>query len=124
MTTLTDYDAVAATIGLYTDGAYNADIATLRRAFHADAQMFGYFGGNLFAGSVEKVFFPVLTGNPSPASRKELYKSRIVRIDVTGDSAVAVLAEENFMGANFTDYFSLLKIAGAWKIVNKTFVQT
>jgi hypothetical protein len=28
------------------------------------------------------------------------------------------------MGANFTDYFSLLKIAGAWKIVNKTFVQT
>lgn len=124
MTKLADYDAVAHAIGLYTDGACNADVSTLRKAFHPDAQMFGYFGGNLFAGSIEKVFYPVLTGNPSPASRKEPYKSRIVRIDVTGDSAVAVLAEENFMGANFTDYFSLLKIDGAWKIVNKTFVQT
>lgn len=124
MTALAAYDAVAQVIGLYTDGAYNADIATLRKAFHADAQMYGYFGGNLFAGPIETVFYPVLSGNPSPASRKEAYKSRIVRIDVTGDSAVAVLAEENFMGANFTDYFSLLKIGGAWKIVNKTFVQT
>jgi Putative lumazine-binding len=123
MTKLSDYDAISETIGLYTDGAYNADVATLRRAFHPEAQMFGYFGGNLFAGAIEKVFYPVLTGNPSPASAKEPYKSRIVRIDVTGDSAVAVLAEENFMGGNFTDYFSLLKIGGAWKIVNKTFVQ-
>lgn len=124
MTTLADYEAVAGAIGLYTDGAYNADVSTLRRAFHPEAQMFGYFGGTLFAGPIEKVFYPVLTGNPSPASRKEPYKNRIVRIDVAGDSAIAVLVEENFMGASFTDYFSLLKIGGAWKIVNKTFVQT
>ena len=124
MTKLSDYEAVAHAIDLYTNGAYNADIATLRKAFHPEAQMFGYFGGNLFAGPVEKVFYPVLSGNPSPASRKEPYKSRIVRIDVAGDCAAAVLVEENFMGASFTDYFSLLKIAGDWKIVNKTFVET
>jgi hypothetical protein len=52
------------------------------------------------------------------------YRARITSIDVIGDAAVATLAEEDYMGCDFTDYFSLARIDGAWKIVNKTYAHT
>jgi hypothetical protein len=45
---------------------------------------------------------------------------RIVSIDMTGNEAVAKVADL-YLGFRFTDYLSLLNIDGNWVIVNKTF---
>lgn len=41
-------------------------------------------------------------------------------VDVTGNAAVARI-ELDYPAAFITDYFSLLKIDGEWKIMNKIF---
>lgn len=58
--------------------------------------------------------------NGKPAADEALRKRRVVMVDVTGDTAVAKV-ELDFPTVLFTDYFSLLKIGGEWKIVHKAF---
>lgn len=41
-------------------------------------------------------------------------------VDVTGDAAVARV-ELEYPGVSITDYFTLLKIDGEWRIMNKIF---
>jgi hypothetical protein len=50
------------------------------------------------------------------------YRSRILSITQLGDVATATVAEEGYWGkVSFVDFFSLCRIEGIWKIVNKTF---
>ena len=67
-------------------------------------------------------FFKMIGDMPGLAG--PAYRARITSIDVVGDAAVATLAEEDYMGCDFVDYFSLARIDGAWKIVNKTYAHT
>lgn len=57
------------------------------------------------------------TGKPSPDEPK--MRRRIVSIDITGATAIAKI-ELDGPEALMTDYMSLLKIRGEWRIVNKT----
>src|SRR5438034_999336 len=54
------------------------------------------------------------------------YRANICSHRMTlGDAAFVVLEEEGFWGAlSFVDFFSLARIDGNWKIVNKTFAHT
>ena len=46
-------------------------------------------------------------------------------VDEEGDAAIVTIEEHGFWGAlSFVDYFSLARIEGSWKIVNKIFAQT
>jgi hypothetical protein len=58
--------------------------------------------------------------NGKPAPDEAGRRRRVVMVDVTGDTAVAKV-ELDFPTVLFTDYFSLLKIGGDWKIVHKAF---
>jgi hypothetical protein len=55
-----------------------------------------------------------------PPADEAQRKRRVLMVDVTGDAAVAKV-ELDFPDVKFTDYFSMLKIGGEWKIVNKSF---
>jgi protease I len=57
-------------------------------------------------------------GNPDHLFHKEKGKKTIIDIDVCGTAARAKLKWE-FPEFTFTDYYSLLKIDGQWKIVTK-----
>ena len=37
--------------------------------------------------------------------------------------ATAKLVETGFMGSNFVDFFQLIRVDGAWKIISKTYHQ-
>jgi hypothetical protein len=51
------------------------------------------------------------------------FHAQITSVEQTGDAASVTLAEEGFWGTvSFVDFFSLARIDGTWKIVNKTFV--
>ena len=112
--------AVAATVQLYIDGARNAEVGKLKEAFHENALMFGAIAGHRYDVPVG-TFFDLVVSSPAPG---DAYNAHIVSIDIVGDAAVATLAEDNYMGMDFVDIFSLSKIESRWKIVNKTFAFT
>ena len=63
--------------------------------------------------------------NGPPIDADGSYKAEITSVEQVGDAATATLEEEGCWGSvAFTDFFSLAKIDGAWKIVNKTFAHT
>jgi hypothetical protein len=58
------------------------------------------------------------SGKPPADEAKR--KRRVVMTDVTGDTAIAKV-ELDYPDALLTDYFTMLKIGGDWKIVHKSF---
>ncbi len=87
-----------------------------RPAFHEDATVFGYVGPDLFAGPIHQLF----AWNDENGPATEL-QARIAGIDIIGTVATVRLELDNWTGYRFTDLFTLLKIDGEWKIMNKVF---
>jgi hypothetical protein len=55
-----------------------------------------------------------------PAADEAQRKRRVLMTDATGDVGVAKV-ELDFPDVRFIDYFTLARIGGAWKIINKTY---
>ena len=88
----------------------------MRRAFHDDATIFDYVGDSLFAGPIQRLFDWYDQNGPA----RDL-QAKIVNIDVAGTIATVRLELDNWTGTNYTDLFTLLKVDGHWKIMNKVF---
>jgi hypothetical protein len=115
-TRVNDQDVIAEVVQHYIDGARSGKGDDMRPAFHKDATVFGYVGPDLFAGPIENLF--AWNDNNGPATELE---DRIASIDVIGTVATVRLELENWTGIRFTDLFTLLKLDGNWKIMNKVF---
>jgi len=111
-----EYNAIAAIIQRYIDGATSGRGDDMKPAFHADATIFGYVGDDLFAGPIQQLF----DWNDENGAATEL-RSRIASIDLAGTVATVRLELDDWTGHRFTDLFTLLKADGAWKIMNKVF---
>ncbi len=111
-----DQDVIAKVVQHYIDGARSGKGDDMRPAFHKDATVFGYVGPDLFAGPIENLF----AWNDNNGAATEL-EDRIASIDVIGTVATVRLELENWTGIRFTDLFTLLKVDGNWKIMNKVF---
>jgi hypothetical protein len=90
---------------------------SIRKAFFSDARIMAFRDGKLLNLSVEE-FASRFNGKP-PADEAQR-KRRIESLDITGNAAVARIVLD-YPTVKFTDYMSLLKIDGEWKIVNKSF---
>jgi len=113
-----DYDAISNVVQLCLDGEAKGDVTKLQEAFHQDARMFGELAGTRYDVPIQELFDMAAQG---PADTGN-YQSRIVSITQVGDAATATVAEEGYWGTvSFIDFFSLCRISGTWKIVNKTF---
>ena len=88
-----------------------------RKAFHADAKLFAIRDGKYWQLTSEE-FAARAAGKP--AADEAQRKRTIESVDITGNAAVAKIVLD-YPQVKFTDYMSLLKIDGEWKIVNKTF---
>jgi Putative lumazine-binding len=115
-TNVSEYDAIAKTFQHYIDGAKSGRSAAMRPGFHEGATIFGYVGADLWGGPIQK-FFDYNDRN-GPAKDIEV---RIASIDVFDTVAVARLEINNWTGHRYTDLFTLLKVDGEWKIMNKVF---
>ena len=111
-----DNEMIEKTVQFYIDGAKSGKGDDMKPAFHNDATIFGYIGDDLFAGPIQKLF----DWNDKNGPATEL-KTRIASIDVVGTIATVRLESDNWTGHKFTDFFTLLKVEGAWKIMNKVF---
>jgi hypothetical protein len=115
-TNLSEYNAIVNTVQHYLNGANSGRGADMKPAFHPDATIFGYIGADLIAGPIQQLF----DWNDQNGPAKEL-QSRITSIDLTGTVATVRLELDNWTGHRFTDLFTLLKVEGEWKIINKVF---
>jgi hypothetical protein len=93
------------------DGAHHA------MAFHDVANLYWIRDGEL----ATRTSADYIAGAPGEPAEDEAERRReITMVDVTGDAAVARIVLD-YPDAVLTDYMSLLKIDGEWKIVNKIF---
>ena len=88
-----------------------------RKAFHPDAKLFFIREGKLTQWTSEEY---IGRASGKPAADEAQRKRRIDSIDISGNAAVVKLTLD-YPSVVFTDYMSMLKIEGHWKIVNKTF---
>lgn len=116
-TSLSDYDAITKTVQNYISGGKTGNTADMKLAFHPDATIFGYIGPDLFAGPIQGLF----DWNDKNGAATEL-QGRIASIDLVGTVATVRLELDNWTGHRFTDFFTLLKVDGEWKIMNKVFI--
>ena len=114
--TVNEHDVIKQVVQHYIDGARSGRGDDMRPAFHEDATIFGYVGPDLFAGPIKNLF----AWNDANGPAAEL-KARIASIDVIETVATVRLELDNWTGTRFTDLFTLLKVDGEWKIMNKVF---
>ncbi len=115
-TILSEYDAITRTVQTYIDGGKSGRGDDMKPAFHPDATIFGYVGPDLFAGPIQQLFD--WNDQNGPATELE---ARITRIEIVETIATVRLELDNWTGHRFTDMFTLLKLDGEWKIMNKVF---
>ena len=89
----------------------------IRKAFFPDAKIMAFRDGKLLNLSVEE-FASRFSGKP--AADESERKRRIDSLDITGNAGVARIVLD-YPDTTLTDYMSLLKVDGEWKIVNKVF---
>ncbi len=111
-----EHRAIAKVVQHYIDGARSGRGDDMRPAFHEDATVFGYVGADLFAGPIEQLFAWNDANGPATG-----LQARIAGIDLIGTFATVRLELDDWTGHRFTDLFTLLKVGGDWKIMNKVF---
>lgn len=113
-----DEAGVRQTIEYYFQGHATGNGEFHKKAFHPDAKLFWIRDGQL----AQRTSAEYIAGSPGkPAADEAQRKRSIASIDITGNAAIAKVILD-YPDRRFTDYMSLLKIDGEWKIVNKTFV--
>lgn len=113
---LSEYDAISKTVQHYIDGGRSGRSDEMKLAFHPDATIFGYIGPDLISGPIQKLF----DWNDQNGPATEL-QGRITSIDIVETVATVRLELENWSGNRFTDLFTVLRVDGEWKIINKVF---
>ncbi len=111
-----EYERIANVVQHYIDGARSGLGDDMKPAFHEDATIFGYAGADLFAGPIQQLF----AWNEENGPATEL-QARIASIDLVETVATVRLELEDWIGDRYTDLFTLLRVDGEWKIMNKVF---
>ncbi len=115
-TNVSEYDAITKAVQHYIDGGRSGKGDDMKPAFHKDATIFGYAGADLFGGPIQQLFD--LVDKNGPATELQ---ARIASIDLIDTVATVRLELDNWIGSRYTDMFTLLKVDGEWKIMNKVF---
>ncbi len=115
-TNVSEHDVIAEVVQRYIDGARSGRGDDMKPAFHEDATIFGYVGPDLFAGPIQKLFDWNDENGPATG-----LQARLASIDLIDTVATVRLELDNWTGHRFTDLFTLLKVDGEWKIMNKVF---
>ena len=114
-----DKGNVKETIQKYVKGYLNAESDLIVEAFHSETRLYTVDDGKL-----EKTEMKDWLENIQVRKQKgdlRTAATEIVSIDITETAATAKITL-TFLKFKFTDYLSLLLIAGQWKIVGKIYV--
>lgn len=110
--------AVRAAIENYFLGHATGNGDYFRKVFHPDSKLFWIKDGKLTQLTSDEY---ISRASGKPPDDEAQRKRSILSVDITGNAAVVKVLLD-YPSARLTDYMSMLKIDGEWKIVNKTFV--
>ncbi|MQB08023.1 hypothetical protein DXT91_28715 [Agrobacterium tumefaciens] len=114
-----DFNAVIEAVQAYVDGLRIGSAEGVASAFHEDAVMYGFTNGKLLGGTIRNLYDFVKTNGTAPD-----IKTRLDILSITPTTAVVrVDMEKDAIGADYTDFHTLLKQDGKWKIIAKTYHQ-
>jgi hypothetical protein len=114
---LTDLEQAVQT---YFDGLYEGDTEKLGRVFHEVAHLFSVTDGKLDDMSRQQ-WFDMVRGRQSAQSRDLPRRDWVVQIDRSSPTTAFAKVHCQIPPRYFTDYLTLVKLAGGWRIVSKTF---
>lgn len=117
MTNDAETAAVKIPLENYLKGQATGNGDFIRQAFHKDARITAFRDGKLTNLSVED-FAGFFKGKSVDDEAQR--KRRIESLEISGNAAIAKITLD-YPTIKFTDYMTLLKIDGEWKIVNKSF---
>ena len=115
-----DRSAIEAVVQTYLDGLYEGDVDKLATAFHPTSSL-TYEENGVLTPLPRDRWLEAVRDRPSPQSRGLPRQDRILQIDQASPTAAFVKLECQIPPRYFTDYLSLAKVGGAWKVVAKTF---
>ena len=110
--------AVRVPLNHYLQGHATGDPEEFRKAFHPEARLLFMRDGKFQVVPVAD--FIARAAGGKPAADEAQRRRSIDSIDITSDCATARLTLD-YPDVKFTDYMTLLKVDGEWKIVNKSF---
>ena len=122
MTDATYADIVHA-LRFYFDGLYEGDVGKMREIFHPCCHLYSAAEGKLSDDGLEGYLARVAT-RPSPKSLGEQRRDAVLGIQATAEGAAFATLRTARAPRLYTDYLSLLRIDGRWRIVAKTFSWT
>ena len=115
-----EMDAVRVPLENYIKAHATGDPEFARKAFNTDGNMTfirdGKFTSETFDAFIKRAF----TGKPAVDEDKRKGGRRIGKIEIVGNAAMATIILD-YPAVKFTDFMTLLKFNGEWKIVNKSF---
>lgn len=88
-----------------------------RKVFHPDAKLFAVREGKYWQLTSEEYIARATGKAPDDEGQR---KRKIESVDISGNAAIVKIVLD-YPQVRFTDYMSMLKIDGVWRIVNKTF---
>ena len=104
----------------YFDGLYHSDTDRLRSVFHPRAVYASATDGELVYRTMDE-YFPIVDARPSPASRHEPRRDRVVSIEQVGPVSAVARVECAIGPKRFDDVLSLVRLDDRWQIIAKVF---
>jgi hypothetical protein len=112
-----DEAGARAAVDHYLAGHITGSPDEFRAAFHPKAMLYW----NRDGAFAERTSADYIAGAPGKPAADEARRRRAIEsLDVTGNAAMAKVVLD-YPSVKFTDYLSLVKADGEWKIVNKIF---
>lgn len=119
---MSNYDAIKETVFHYCEGYRNKDRERLEKAFVVEiANMIGYIKNEkgklkLFSMTMRESIDKWVAPDYTPF---EFSDGNILAVDIFSDVGATVLFD---FGGRYLENYQLIKISGAWRIVNKFIV--
>lgn len=112
-----EMSAVKLPLENYLKGHATGNPEFFRKAFHTEGKLIFIRDGKYMTRTFEEY---INGSSGKPAADEDQRKRSIESIDIAGNAATAKIVLD-YPAVKFTDYMTLLKIDGEWKIINKTF---
>lgn len=114
------YAEIVEALTRYFDGLHHSDAGKLAGVFHPQAVYACATEGSLTHLTMD-AYLPMVAARPSPASRGEPRRDRIVSIEFAGPVAALARVECAIGPKLFTDLISFVRLDGEWRIIAKVF---
>ena len=114
-----DYADAVATVTKYVEGLRLGSVEGVAEAFHKDAVMYGFTNSELLGGPIKNLYDFVKKNGKAPdiTTRLDVLAITPTTAVVRGDM------EKDAIGADYTDFHTLITLDGTWKVIAKVYHQ-